>query len=67
MDFSELLSYVLSAICVIAGIFILWGDEDYIVPTSGRSLRLPCSFLFWVLAAVFWAMAVVIEDEEDNL
>ena len=67
MDFSELLTYVLSAICVIAGIFILWGDGDYIVPTSGRSLRLPCSFLFWVLAAVFWAMAVVIEDEEDNL
>ena len=52
---------------MVAGILIMWGDEDYIVPASGRSLRLPCAFLFWVLAAVFWAMAVVIEDEEDNL
>ena len=67
MDFTELLSYILSIICVIAGVLIMWGDDDYIVPLSGRSLRLPCSFLFWVLATVFWAMAVVIEDEEENL
>ena len=67
MDSTELLSYILSAICVIVGVLILWGDEDYIVPASGRSLRLPCSFLFWVLAAVFWAMGVVIDDEEENL
>ena len=67
MDFTELMSYILSGICVIAGVLIMWGDEDYIVPASGRSLRLPCAFLFWVFAAVFWAMAVVIEDEEENL
>jgi hypothetical protein len=67
MDSTELFSYILSFICVIAGILILLGDENYIVPASGRSLRLPCSFLFWILAAVFWAMAVVIDDEEANL
>ena len=67
MDFSELLSYVLALICVFAGIFIMWGSQDYIVPASGRSLRIPCSFLFWVLAVVFYAMAVVIEDDDDNL
>ena len=42
-------------------------DRDYIIPASGRSLRIPCSFLFWVLAVVFYAMAVVIEDDDDNL
>ena len=67
MDFSELLSYVLALICVFAGIFIMWGSQDYIVPASGRSLRIPCSFLFWVLAVVFYAMAVVIEDDDANL
>ena len=67
MDSTEFLSYILSFICVIAGILILWSDENYIVPVSGRSLRLPCSFLFWILAAVFWAMAVVIDDDEENL
>ena len=67
MDFSEVLSYFLALTCVVAGGMILWGNEDYIVPASGRSLRLPCSFLFWVLAVVFWAMAVVIEDDEGNL
>jgi hypothetical protein len=51
----------------VAGGVILWGNEEYIVPASGRSLQLPCSFLFWVLAVVFWAMAVVIEDDEENL
>ena len=67
MDFSELLSYVLALVCVFAGIVIMWGSQDYIVPASGRSLRIPCSFLFWVLAVVFYAMAVVIEDVDDNL
>ena len=67
MDFSELVSYVLALVCVFAGIVIMWGSEDYIVPASGRSLRIPCSFLFWVLAVVFYAMAVVIEDDEENL
>jgi hypothetical protein len=67
MDSTEFSSYILSFICVIAGILILWGDENYIVPVSGRSLRLPCSFLFWILAAIFWAMAVVIDDDEANL
>ena len=67
MDSTEFSSYILSFICVIAGILILWGDENYIVPASGRSLRLPCSFLFWILAAIFWAMAVVIDDDEANL
>jgi len=65
MDFSELLSYVLALVCVFAGIVIMWGSQDYIVPASGRSLRIPCSFLFWVLAVVFYAMAVVIEDDEN--
>ena len=45
MDSTELLSYILSAICVIVGVLILWGDEDYIVPASGRSLRLPWASL----------------------
>ena len=67
MDFSELVSYVLALVCVFAGIVIMWGSQDYIVPASGRSLRIPCSFLFWVLAVVFYAMAVVIEDDDDNL
>ena len=67
MDFSELLSYVLAVICVFAGIMIMWGSEDYIVPASGRSLRIPCSFLFWILAVVFYAMAVDIEDDDENL
>ena len=67
MDFSELLSYVLALVCVFAGIVIMWGSQDYIVPASDRSLRIPCSFLFWVLAVVFYAMAVVIEDDDENL
>ena len=67
MDLSELFSYVLAVVCVFAGIMIMWGSEDYIVPASGRSLRIPCSFLFWVLAVVFYAMAVVIEDDDENL
>ena len=67
MDLSELFSYVLAVVCVFAGIMIMWGSEDYIVPASGRSLRIPCSFLFWVLAVVFYAMAVVIEDDDANL
>ena len=67
MDFSELLSYVLALVCVFAGIVIMWGSQDYIVPASGRSLRISCSFLFWVLAVVFYAMAVVIEDDDENL
>ena len=67
MDFSEVLSYFLALTCVIVGGIILWGNENFIVPASGRSLRLPCSFLFWVLAVVFWAMAVVIEDDEEKL
>ena len=67
MDFSELLSYVLAVVCIFAGAIIMWGSEDYIVPASGRSLRIPCSFLFWILAVTFYAMAVVIEDEDGNL
>ena len=67
MDSSEALSYFLALTCVVTGGIILWSNEDYIVPASGRSLRLPCSFLFWILAVVFWAMAVVIEDDEENL
>ena len=66
MDFSEALSYVLAVVCIFAGALIMWGSEDYIVPASGRSLRIPCSFLFWVLAVIFYAMAIVIDDE-DNL
>ena len=64
MDFTGVVSYVLSAFSVIAGILIFFGEEEYIVPASGRSLRLPCSFLFWMLALIFWAMAVKIEDDD---
>jgi hypothetical protein len=46
MDFSEVLSYFLALTCVVVGGIILWGNEAYIVPASGRSLRLPCSFFF---------------------
>ena len=67
MDFSEVLSYFLALTCVIVGGIILWGNENFIVPASGRSLRLPCSFLFWDIAVVFWAMAVEIEDDEEKL
>ena len=64
MDFTGFVSYFLSAFSVIAGILIFFGEEEYIVPASGRSLRLPCSFLFWMLALIFWAMAVKIEDDD---
>ena len=64
MDLTGVVSYVLSAFSVIAGILIFFGEEEYIVPASGRSLRLPCSFLFWMLALIFWAMAVKIEDDD---
>ena len=64
MDLTGVVSYVLSAFSVIAGILIFFGEEGYIVPASGRSLRLPCSFLFWMLALIFWAMAVKIEDDD---
>ena len=46
MDLTGLVSYIISAFSVLAGIAIFFGDEEYIVPASGRSLRLPCSFLF---------------------
>ena len=64
MDLTGLVSYIISAFSVLAGIGIFFGDEDYIVPASGRSLRLPCSFLFWFLDLIFWAMAVKIEDDD---
>ncbi len=64
MDLTGVVSYFLSAFSVIAGILIFFGEEEYIVPASGRSLRLPCSFLFWMLALIFWAMAVKIEDDD---
>ena len=67
MDFSEVLSYILSFICAISGFLIMWGQEEYIVPASGRSLRIPCAFLLWILAVIFWGMAVVIDDEDENL
>ena len=64
MDLTGVVSYFLSAFSVIAGILIFFGEEEYIVPASGRSLRLPCTFLFWMLALIFWAMAVKIEDDD---
>ena len=64
MDLTGVVSYFLSAFSIIAGILIFFGEEEYIVPASGRSLRLPCSFLFWMLALIFWAMAVKIEDDD---
>lgn len=64
MDLTGFASYILSGITLIAGIVIFFGENEYIVPASGRSLRLPCSFLFWFLALIFWAMAVKIEDDD---
>ena len=64
MDLTGLVSYIISVFSVSAGIAIFFGDEEYIVPASGRSLRLPCSFLFWFLALIFWAMAVKVEDDD---
>lgn len=64
MDLTGLVSYIISAFSVLVGIAIFFGDEEYIVPASGRSLRLPCSFLFWFLALIFWAMAVKVEDDD---
>ena len=64
MDLTGFASYILSGFTLIAGIVIFFGESEYIVPASGRSLRLPCSFLFWFLALIFWAMAVKIEDDD---
>ena len=64
MDLTGFASYILSGFTLIAGIVIFFGENEYIVPASGRSLRLPCSFLFWFLALNFWAMAVKIEDDD---
>ncbi len=65
MDLTGFASYILSGFTLIAGIVIFFGENEYIVPASGRSLRLPCSFLFWFLALIFWAMAVKIEDDDN--
>ena len=67
MEVSEILSYVFSIICAGIGFLIMWGEEDYIIAASGSSLRIPCAFLFWVMAVIFWAIAVVIDDEDENL
>ena len=64
MDLTGFASYILSGFTLIAGIVIFFGENEYLVPASGRSLRLPCSFLFWFLALIFWAMAVKIEDDD---
>jgi len=64
MDLTGFVSYILSAFAALAGIAIFFGEDEYIVPVSGRSLRIPCSFLFWFLALIFWAMAVKIEDDD---
>ena len=64
MDITGLVSYIISAFSVLAGFAIFFGDEEYIVPASGRSLRIPCSFLFWFLALIFWALAVKVEDDD---
>ena len=64
MDLTGLVSYIISLFSVFAGIAIFFGNEEYIVPASGRSIRLPCSFLFWFLALIFWAMAVKVEDDD---
>ncbi|MEC7976896.1 MAG: hypothetical protein VX129_02730 [Candidatus Thermoplasmatota archaeon] len=64
MDLTGFASYILSGLTLFAGIVIFFGENEYIVPASGRSLRLPCSFLFWFLALIFWAMAVKVEDDD---
>ena len=64
MDLTGFVSYTFSAFSVLAGIAIFFGEDEYIVPASGRSLRLPCSFLFWFLALIFWTMAVKVEDDD---
>ena len=64
MDLTGIVCYIISGFSVLAGIAIFFGDEEYIVPASGRSLRIPCSFLFWFLALIFWALAVKVEDDD---
>ena len=64
MDLTGFASYILSGFTLFAGIVIFFGENEYLVPASGRSLRLPCSFLFWFLALIFWAMAVKVEDDD---
>jgi hypothetical protein len=67
MDITALLSYLLAFAAIVTGALLMWGKNDLIIPASGTSLRLPCSFFLWVLAVVFWSMATSADDEDDNL
>ena len=64
MDLTGFASYILSGLTLFAGCVIFFGENEFIIPTSGRSLRLSCSFLLWFLALIFWAMTVKIEDDD---
>ncbi|MFL2944331.1 MAG: hypothetical protein ACJZ2J_03240 [Candidatus Poseidoniales archaeon] len=65
MDLTGFASYILSGLTLLAGLVIFFGENEFIIHTSGRSLRLSCSFLLWFLALIFWAMAVKIEDDDN--
>jgi len=64
MDLTGFISYVLSFFSFVAGLFIFFGDDEHFIPALGRSLQIPCTFLFLFLALIFWAMAVKIEDDD---
>lgn len=45
-----------SLACLLAGLVLATGSNEYIVPASGRSLATPCAFVFWMLAIIFWVL-----------
>ena len=64
MDLTGFVSYVFSFISFVTGLFIFFGNDEHFVPALGRSLQIPCTFLFLFLSLIFWAMAVKIEDDD---
>jgi hypothetical protein len=51
-----------SLVCLLAGVVLAIGSNEYIVPASGRSLATPCAFVFWMLAIVFWVLGTRSEN-----
>jgi len=51
-----------SLVCLLAGVVLAIGSNEYIVPASGRSLATPCVFVFWMLAIVFWVLGTRSEN-----
>ena len=46
MDITGFASYILSGFTLFAGIVIFFGENEYIVPASGRLLGYPALFSF---------------------